>query len=107
MPATAIAWSVYEFFKHFLSQHQQQGRSGGDMYDTLASLQASKASDNEASSSSSESAASCGGVDTKLMDMITDLPRKVRTSRDLVAEGDQREIVEMEKLTFLPKFRTE
>lgn len=80
------------------------------MYDTLASLQASKvsskASDNEASSSS-ESAASCGGVDTKLMDMITDLPRKVRTSRDLVAEGDQREIVEMEKLTFLPKFRTE
>lgn len=110
MPATAIAWSVYEFFKHFLSQHQQQSRSGGDMYDTLASLQASKvsskASDNEASSSS-ESAASCGGVDTKLMDMITDLPRKVRTSRDLVAEGDQREIVEMEKLTFLPKFRTE
>ncbi|XP_015196079.1 mitoferrin-1 isoform X2 [Lepisosteus oculatus] len=29
MPSTAIAWSVYEFFKYFLTKHQQErGRAG-------------------------------------------------------------------------------
>jgi len=105
MPATAIAWSVYEFFKHFLSQK----KPGMDRYDTLASIQNNNNNNNNVNNNNnSNDSGSCGKAgDSKLLDIITDIPRKVRTNRDLVAEGEGREVVELKKWTFPPMFRTE
>lgn len=42
-PSTAVAWSVYEFFKFWLKEEQQKSSGGGDggaKYDTLEVLAA-------------------------------------------------------------------
>jgi len=87
MPSTAISWSVYEFFKHYLN-----GRNKDISYpeDTLADLRASQKTHPEGSLASrgSDDTESSHGDKDRLWDaIVTDLPRQVRVKQEVLAES--------------------
>lgn len=87
MPSTAISWSVYEFFKHYLN-----GRNKDISYpeDTLADLRASQKAHPEgslASRGSNDEEPSHGDKDRLWDAIVTDLPRQVRVKQEVLAES--------------------
>jgi hypothetical protein len=112
VPATAIAWSVYEFFKHFLTMGAREQQSL-EKYESLADLPDRYKTVHAVNSPLPASKGEASGVDAneeendgKLFDMITDIPRKVRNRSDLQAESS-RELVQLDSWTFPPRFRTD
>eukprot|EP00091_Calanus_sinicus_P025292 TRINITY_DN9569_c0_g1_i1.p1 TRINITY_DN9569_c0_g1~~TRINITY_DN9569_c0_g1_i1.p1 ORF type:complete len:167 (-),score=34.91 TRINITY_DN9569_c0_g1_i1:57-557(-) len=89
MPSTAISWSVYEFFKHYLN-----GRNKDISHpeDTLADLRHSVKAHpvpegSLASRGSEDDGASQGDKDRFWDTIVTDLPRQVRVKQEVLAES--------------------
>jgi len=98
-PATGISWLVYEFFKHYLSKSEHNAVI--DKYDTVADLRL------KVSATSDLSGKDDLKDETKLMDLITDIPRKVRGEVVDMCQTSSRELVEIDTRTFPPRFRTD
>lgn len=99
-PATGISWLVYEFFKHYLSSREHEAM---DKYDTVKDLRLNVNASNDLSDNKDDLK-----DETKLMDLITDIPRKVRGEvQDLCQTSSSRELVEIDTRTFPPRFRTD
>lgn len=105
-PATAISWAVYEYFKHTLSWLNEAPVI--DKYDTIADLRLNV---NASGDLSAKAGADKDDVkeDTRLMDMITDIPRKVKDEMvDLCQTSNSNsELIEIDTRTFPPRFRTD
>lgn len=88
MPSTAISWSVYEFFKHYLNSRSKEISFPED---TLADLRSStKASiDGPLPSKGSEDGLpnSAGDKERFWDSIVTDLPRQVRAKQEVLAES--------------------
>lgn len=107
-PATAISWTVYEGFKHFLSKSKEDRVI--DKYDTINDLRLNvNASGADLSARAVPAAKDKDDVkeDNKLMDMITDLPRKVRGEMVDLCQTNNSELIEIDTRTFPPRFRTD
>lgn len=75
MPATAISWSVYELFKHYLKSNAVSKANSRD-YDTLAEYQTTHCDDSSSSSSSPSSSSR----------NIWDVQKYIQNKTDIVAE---------------------
>jgi len=92
MPSTAISWSVYEFFKHYLNN---RNKDNNNPEDTLSDLRGSMKfrsdlnSDSLASRVSGEIEESSGEKDKERFwdTIVTDLPRQVRAKQEVLAES--------------------
>lgn len=105
-PATAISWVVYEFFKHYLSK--AHGAPVIDKYDTIHDLRLNVNASGDLSRAD-HTPKDDVKEDTRLMDMITDIPRKVRDDMaDLCQPNNSNsELIEIDTRTFPPRFRTD
>jgi len=110
MPSTAISWSVYEFFKHYLNGFNKEASPPED---TISDLRESLKAQQESSlvSRGSEDVSSNGGDKDSLWDsIVTDLPRQVRVKQEVLAESlRERNSMKSELIhqrTF-PNYRTE
>eukprot|EP00092_Neocalanus_flemingeri_P087799 GFUD01110861.1.p1 GENE.GFUD01110861.1~~GFUD01110861.1.p1 ORF type:complete len:397 (-),score=94.18 GFUD01110861.1:264-1454(-) len=91
MPSTAISWSVYEFFKHYLSS---RNKDISYPEDTLADLRDSMKARPElnpgtpVSRGTSEEEEPGTGDKERFWDtIVTDLPRQVRAKQEVMAES--------------------
>jgi hypothetical protein len=82
MPSTAIAWSVYEGFKHVINNYNTAAALTQHPYDTLASELRDRAGSGAAQHSSSSGLSGEGGGGPaekgadKLWEAFTDIPRR-------------------------------
>jgi len=88
-PGTAISWSVYEFFKYYLNNSNQDISPPED---TLASMRDSKSGNAELNTGTLLTKGSGEGDENSgekdgFWDAITDLPRQVRVKQEVLAES--------------------
>jgi len=112
MPSTAISWSVYEFFKHYLNGRNKDISHPEDtLADLRDSLKAHPVPESSlASRGSEDEGASQGDKDRFWDSIVTDLPRQVRVKQEVLAESlRERSSVNSDMVherTF-PNYRTE
>lgn len=94
MPATAIAWSVYEFFKHYLSRWEE-GRRDEGREDTLGDLRARGKGGEELSSEGGEGRFGWNSI-------VTDRGSRVLAAESLLSSGE----VKSELVHHLSEIRT-
>lgn len=102
-PATAISWVVYEFFKHYLSK--AHGPPVIDKYDTIHDLRLNVNASGDLSRA--DHPKDDVKEDTRLLDMITDIPRKVRDDMADLCQptNSNSELIEIDTRTFPPRLR--